>query len=116
MNHSFYLAELGLQGSYRGAGLGKELTRARLELIDKSRYTHVVVRTSAMRNASYEMYMSMGFDDMGVYMEVASRRLHGHVTTDRRLFLSKVLTSRDGASDEVVDDPLTQGTGAVSEH
>ena len=37
------------------------------------------------------MYMRMGFEDIGVYTEVHSRRIDGRVSTDRRLFLSKVL-------------------------
>ena len=36
---------------------------------------------------------------MGVYMEVPSRRLDGRVTTDRRLFLCKVLTEDDVSED-----------------
>ena len=94
--HTFYLAELGVHSSQRSRGLGRTLVRRRVDLIDKRRYTHVALRTSAVRNASYEMYLFMGFDDMGVYMEVPSRRLDGRVTTDRRLFLSKVLTAELG--------------------
>ena len=63
----------------------------RLELIDNERYRYVLLRTSAVRNASYEMYRRMGFDDTGVYMEVPARRLDGTTHTDRRLFLSKVV-------------------------
>lgn len=89
--HSYYLAEMGVLSSYRGTGLGSDLVRWRMELINRRRYSHVVLRTSAVRNASYEMYLRRGFDDMGVYMEVSSRRLDGRVTSDRRLFLTKVL-------------------------
>ena len=95
VNHSFYLAELGTLDPYRGRGLGRMLIRLRLELIDRQRYRHVVLRTSAVRNASYEMYIAMGFDDTGVYMEVPSRRMDGSVSTDRRLFLAKVITPED---------------------
>lgn len=100
VQHTFYLAELGVLSSARGQGIGKSLVQRRVDLIDKTRYTHVALRTSAMRNASYEMYMRMGFDDMGVYMEVPSRRQDGRVTTDRRLFLSKVLTDELGTRGE----------------
>ena len=102
--HTFYLAELGVLDSQRGLGLGKELVRRRVDLIDKTRYTHVALRTSAIRNASYEMYMRMGFDDMGVYMEVPSRRNDGRVSTDRRLFLSMVLTSELGSPGGNLDE------------
>ncbi len=89
--HSFYLAELGVVQAHRGKGLGKLLVRLRIAQVDSERYTHVVLRTSAERDASYQMYMSMGFDDMGVYMEVPSRRVGGLPGTDSRLFLSRVL-------------------------
>ena len=89
--HCFYLSELGVLESQRGARLGSQLVRMRLQQIDAERYTHAVLRTSATRNASYEMYMRLGFDDMGVYMEVPAPRIDGSQTTDRRLFLSRFL-------------------------
>lgn len=94
--HTYYLAELGVLAAYRGRGLGRELVARRLALIDTRRYSQVVLRTSAIRNASYEMYMSLGFDDIGVYMEVPARRMDGIVTTDRRLFLAKALKPPEG--------------------
>jgi len=96
VRHAFYLAELGVQEHWRGRGLGSQLVDLRLQLIDRQRYTHALLRTSAVRNASYEMYLHMGFEDMGVYMEVPSRRVDGTVTTDRRLFLSRVLAGEQG--------------------
>lgn len=91
VRHAFYLAELGVQDAWRKRGLGQQLVDLRLQLIDRQRYTHALLRTSATRKASYQMYMDMGFEDMGVYMEVPARRIDGAVQTDRRLFLSKVL-------------------------
>ena len=93
VKNSFYLSELGVLPAYRGAGLGRELINIRLQNIDPLRYTHAVLRASATRNTSYEMYINMGFDDMGVYMEVPSFRTDGRQTTDRRLFLSRVITA-----------------------
>lgn len=94
IRESFYLAELGVQDGWRGKGLGRQLVDLRLQLIDPARYSHVLLRTVASRRGAYEMYRSMGFEDMGVYMEVPSRRVDGSVTTDRRLFLSRVLPGR----------------------
>jgi GNAT superfamily N-acetyltransferase len=88
---TFYFAELGVLDDYRARGLGQELVQLRLALMDKSRFHHVLLRTSALRNASYEMYMRLGFQDTGVYMEVKSRKNDGSQRTDRRLFLSKVV-------------------------
>lgn len=91
IEETFYFAELGVLEEERTRGLGHELIDLRLQLIDKNRYHHVLLRTSATRNASYEMYVKMGFVDTGVYMEVPSRRNDGSVRTDRRLFLAKVV-------------------------
>ena len=108
LQHAHYFAEMGVLSQHRGSGLGNDLVEHRLESIDRRRFTHVVLRTSAIRNASYEMYMRRGFDDMGVYMEVPARRTDGRVTTDRRLFLHKVLPPMAGEDgDEEPVDPTT---------
>jgi GNAT superfamily N-acetyltransferase len=88
---TFYFAELGVLEHWRVRGLGKQLIDLRLSLIDRVRWRHVLLRTSAVRNTSYELYRRMGFEDTGVYMEVAARRVDGSTRTDRRLFLSMVL-------------------------
>jgi GNAT superfamily N-acetyltransferase len=88
---TFYFAELGVLEHWRVRGLGHQLVDLRLQLIDRKRWRHVLLRTSAVRNASYEMYRKMGFEDTGVYMEVPSRRTDNTTKTDRRLFLSMVL-------------------------
>ncbi len=88
---TFYFAELGVLENWRVRGLGRQLIDLRLSLIDRQRWRHVLLRTSAVRNTSYEMYRKMGFEDTGVYMEVPARRMDGSTRTDRRLFLSMVL-------------------------
>jgi GNAT superfamily N-acetyltransferase len=88
---TFYFAELGVLEQWRAKGLGHQLVELRLELVDRQRWRHVVLRTSAVKNTSYEMYRRMGFEDTGVYMEVPARRVDGGTRTDRRLFLSMVL-------------------------
>ncbi|MSQ01623.1 MAG: GNAT family N-acetyltransferase [Myxococcales bacterium] len=91
IDETFYFAELGIMERWRHSGLGKQLIELRLQLIDRTRFTHVIMRTSATRNAAYEMYKRLGFEDTGVYTEVASRRNDGSFRTDRRLFMAKVL-------------------------
>ena len=100
VQHTFYLAELGVLEGYRGRGIGRQLIEQRLEAVDHHRYTHVVLRVSAVKNVSYDIYMKMGFDDIGVYTEVHARRIDGRVTTDRRLFLSKVLAGQGSAPED----------------
>ena len=92
MPNSFYLSELGVLHDFRRRGLGRMLVEERLKLIDRQTYTHVILRVTASKNASYDMYRSMGFEDMGVYMEVPAMRIDGRVTTDRRLFLCSVIS------------------------
>ncbi|MEZ4235220.1 MAG: GNAT family N-acetyltransferase [Myxococcota bacterium] len=92
LKHTFYLAELGVLEDYRGRRIGRTLVRDRIRLIDDSRFTHVVLRVSQNHNPSAEMYKAMGFDDMGVSMDVSAMRTDGRVTTDRRTFLSKMLS------------------------
>ena len=113
VEHTYYLAELGVLERYRNCGIGKQLIRHRLEAIDQRKYTHVVLRVSAVKNASYDMYLRMGFDDIGVYTEVHARRIDGRVNTDRRLFLSRVLTGRDAkdGDQEEGEEPPAFGTG-----
>lgn len=100
VRRSMYLSELGVLPRYRGSGLGRQLVQLRLQLIDKQRFDHVTLRTSASRDGAYSMFMQLGFVDMGVYMEVRSRRTEGEVSTDRRLFLSKRFDEAGTAPEE----------------
>ena len=95
VSHTYYLAELGVLPTHRGAGLGRSLVQERIRRMDTSRYSHVVLRVAASRNASYEMYRAMGFDDMGVTMSVSTQRIDGEVRSDRRLFLSRMISQVD---------------------
>lgn len=92
LKHTFYLAELGVLEGWRDRGLGRTLVRERLRMIDERRYSHVVLRVSMNHSPSSEMYKAMGFEEMGVYMDVSAMRTDNKVTTDRRMFLSKLLS------------------------
>lgn len=92
IKHTMYLAELGVMESHRGHGLGKVLVQERLAAMDRNNYSHVVLRVSAGENPSSTLYKELGFEEMGVYTEVSSMRVDGRVKTDRRVFLSKVLS------------------------
>ena len=89
--HTFYLSELGVLPRYRHSGLGAMLIRERLKLIDPKVFSHVVLRTSASPEVSQTLYLDAGFEDIGVYQEVSSRRIDGSVRSDLRLFFSKTL-------------------------
>ena len=93
--HTYYLAELGVLPAWRSRGLGRALVHERIKCMDQDKYSHVVLRVSASRDPSWDLYAEMGFEDMGVYMEVNARRNDGSYTADRRLFLSRVLSQVD---------------------
>ncbi len=90
LRHTYYLAELGVLEPYRNRGLGKVLIRQRIQAMDPQRYSHVVLRVSMNNNPSKDLYESLGFEEMGVHMDVSSMRVDGKVTTDRRMFMSRV--------------------------
>jgi ribosomal protein S18 acetylase RimI-like enzyme len=92
IQHTMYLAELGVLDEFRGHGMGKVLVQERLAAMDRNNFSHVVLRVSAGENPSSRLYKELGFEEMGVYTEVSSKRNDGRVKTDRRLFLSKVLS------------------------
>jgi len=92
IKHTYYLAELGVIEPYRGHGLGQQLIRERIRRMDRDSYSHVVLRVAMNNNPSKELYESLGFEEMGVYMNVSAMRTDGKVTTDRRQFMSRVLS------------------------
>lgn len=92
LKHTMYFAELGVLESYRGKGLGKALIEERLRATDPNNYSHGVLRVSTLESPSSRLYLDLGFEEMGVYMEVSSIRIDGRVKSDRRIFLSKVLS------------------------
>lgn len=92
VRHTFCLAELGVLPQYRRSGLGQKLIRERMLRIDRTKYSHVVVRVPEKQPLTQQLYEEMGFEEMGVHMSVRSMRTDGRVTTDRRHFLCCVLS------------------------
>ncbi|MFT4623276.1 MAG: ribosomal protein S18 acetylase RimI-like enzyme [Myxococcota bacterium] len=92
IRHTFYLAELGVLPAYRGRGIGRTLVQERMRRVDRGAFSHVLLRVSTNNTPSSEMYRAMGFEDMGVYMDVAAMRTDGRVISDRRFFMSRVLS------------------------
>ncbi|MCB9679702.1 MAG: GNAT family N-acetyltransferase [Alphaproteobacteria bacterium] len=92
VKHTMYLAEMGVLEQHRGRKLGKVLVSDRIELMDRDNYSHVVLRVSTTESPSLQLYKDLGFEEMGVYTEVSSMRIDGRVKTDRRMFLSRVLS------------------------
>ena len=95
IKHSFFLGGLGVLERFRGQGIGRQLIEERQNFIDPTTYTQLVMRASASKDQVYQLFHSLGFEDMGVYMEISARRVDGSVRTDRRLFLSRLLQSSE---------------------
>jgi len=89
--YTHYFAELGVLPEHRQQGLGKQITQRYLDWVDQQPYNHVLMRVSDTPNLANQMFIDMGFEDMGVSMEIASRRLDGSIQKDRRLFLSRLI-------------------------
>lgn len=89
---TYYLAELGVLPRWRGRQLGQALIAERLRLMDDRRFTHVVLRIAEGQHRSFEMYRKLEFTDMGVSMQVKTRRIDGSTRTDTRYFMSRVLS------------------------
>ena len=94
---TYYFAELGVLPAARHAGIGRALVRHRIRLMDRERYSHVVLRVSDTENSSAAMYKAMDFEDMGVSMTVTRTRTDGAVRQDRRHFLCRLLSQVDVA-------------------
>lgn len=92
VKHTIYLAELGVMPGHQGRKLGRTLVKARLQLIDRTLYSHVVLRVVEGRTKSFEMYRNLHFTDMGVSMTVRRERIDGQEHGDVRHFMSRVLS------------------------
>jgi ribosomal protein S18 acetylase RimI-like enzyme len=95
MRQTYYLAELGVLPNARGEGVGRALVRHRIRLMDRERFSHVVLRVSDTENSSAAMYKSLDFEDMGVSMDVTRPRIDGSVRADQRHFLCRVISQVD---------------------
>ena len=91
--YTHYFAELGVLPAHRQQGLGKQITQRYLDWVDQQPYNNVLMRVSDTPSLANQMFIDMGFEDMGVSMEIASRRIDGSIQKDRRLFLSRLIES-----------------------
>ncbi len=95
VRQTYYLAELGVLPEARGAGVGRALVRHRIRLMDRERFSHVVLRVSDTESSSAAMYKALDFEDMGVSMDVTRTRTDGHIRADQRHFLCRVISQVD---------------------
>src|SRR5690606_8678173 len=92
VRQTYYLAEPGVCPSVRGHGPGRSLVQQRIALMDRERYSHVVLRVSDVHSSSAAMYQALHFEDMGVSMKVTRERTDGEHRPDERHFLCRLLS------------------------
>jgi ribosomal protein S18 acetylase RimI-like enzyme len=95
IRQTYYLAELGVLPKARGVGVGRALVQHRIRLMDRERFSHVVLRVSDTAHFSAAMYKALDFEDMGVSMHVTRTRTDGEVRADQRHFLCRVISQVD---------------------
>tara|TARA_B110000037_G_scaffold214938_1_gene271605 strand:- start:152 stop:589 length:438 start_codon:yes stop_codon:yes gene_type:complete len=91
ISHTYYLSDFGVLPQYRERGLGRLILERRLADIDRSIFSHAIVRISTADVVSKRLYSKLGFEEVGVFQEVMGLRSDGTVRSDRRMFMSKVL-------------------------
>jgi GNAT superfamily N-acetyltransferase len=91
VSHTYYLSDFGVLPQYRERGLGRLILERRLAGIDRSIFSHAIVRISTADVVSKRLYAKLGFEEVGVFQEVMGLRNDGTVRSDRRMFMSKVL-------------------------
>ena len=91
--YTHYFAELGVLPEHRQQGLGKEITRQYINWVDQQPFNNVLMRISDTPTLANQMFVDLGFEDMGVSMEITSRKTDGTFRKDRRLFLSRLIPS-----------------------
>jgi len=95
VEHTYYLAEMGVLPAFRKQGIGRTLVKERLRHMALDRYSHVVLRVSGSENYSTDLYKSLSFVDMGVSMDVTQPRVDGTTRSDTRRFLCRLLSQTD---------------------
>ena len=91
--YTHYFAELGVIPEQRQQGLGKKITELYLTWVDQQPVNNVLMRISDTPTLANQMFIDMGFENMGVSMEITSRRTDGSDQKYRRLFLSRLSPS-----------------------
>jgi len=81
----WYMADLGVEETYRGKGIARELVQKRIDATPKG--SKILMRTSVDNIPSQTLYRSIGFKDVpGAFEYVASPKSYGE-HSDKRLFL-----------------------------
>ena len=91
--YTHYFAELGVLTEHRQQGLGKQITQHYLKWVDQQPFNNVLMRISDTPTLANQMFVDLGFEDMGVSTEITSRKTDGSYRKDRRLFLSRLIPS-----------------------
>ena len=88
---TYYIAELGVLPDSRRKGLGQKILDQHLRMMNPDKFNYIVLRSSASEDPAHFMFQKMGFEDMGVYMDIHSRKTDGSTRTDHRVLLSRMV-------------------------
>lgn len=96
VKQTYYLADLGVLPDFRRKGLAHQITARHIETMNASRhnYAYIVLRSSYSEDPAHFLFQKMGFEDMGVYMDIHSRKTDGSTRTDQRMILSKMVDDK----------------------
>ena len=86
-----YFAELGVLPEYRQFGIGKKLIQSYFQWLQDKNFHNIVIRISDSLEAANKIFIDMGFEDMGVSMEISTQTTDGHIRSDKRKFLSRLV-------------------------
>ena len=94
VKQTYYIVDLGVLPDCRRKGLAQRITDQHLLEMNTGRYNYVVLRSSYSEDPAHFLFQKMGFEDMGVYMDIHSRKTDGSTRTDHRMILSKMVNDK----------------------
>lgn len=94
VNQTYYLVDLGVIPDCRRNGIAKQITDRHLIEMNLGRYSYVVLRASISEDPAHHLFKKMGFEDMGVYMDIHSRKIDGSTRKDQRMIFSKMVNNK----------------------
>lgn len=94
VKQTYYLVDLGVLPDCRRKGLAKRITDQHMIEMNTDRYNYIVLRSSFSEDPAHFLFQNMGFEDMGVYMDIHSRKTDGSTRTDQRMILSKMVNDK----------------------
>lgn len=94
IKQTYYIAEIGILPDCRRKGLGQKILEQHMKNMDPEKFNYIVLRSSISEDPAHFMFQKMGFEDMGVYMDIHSRKTDGATRIDHRALLSRMVNEK----------------------